>query len=62
MWVLGWCSCLNQPFPSQSDLTHRQSTNASIPINIDFDDDTFNIADDFEVNSKPSNYHRGREE
>ena len=62
MWVLGWCSCLNQPFLSQSDLTHRQSTNASIPINIDFDDDTFNITDDFEVNSKPSNYHRGREE
>ena len=53
---------LNQPFSSQSDLTHQQSTNASIPIDIDFDDDTFNIADDFEVNSTSSNYHRGREE
>ena len=53
---------LNQPFPSQSDLTPRQSTNASIPIDIEFDDNTFNITDDFEVNSTPCNYHRGREE
>ena len=53
---------LNQPFSSQADLTHRQSTSASIPTDIDFDDDTFNITDNFEVNSSSSNYHREREE
>ena len=53
---------LNQPFSSQSYLTHRQSTNTSIPIDIDFDDDTIKITDDFEVISTLSNYHRGREE
>ena len=53
---------LNQPFSSQSDLKHRQSANESIPIDIDFDDDTFNITDDFEVNSTSSNYHKRREE
>ena len=53
---------LNQPFSSQSDVTHWQSTNTSIPIDIDFDDDIFNITDDFEVNSTSCNYHRGREE
>ena len=41
---------------------HRQSTNTSIPIDIDFDDDTIKITDDFEVISTLSNYHRGREE
>ena len=53
---------LNQPFSSQIDLTHRQGTSASIPIDIEFDGDTFNITDDFEVNSSSSNYHSGKEE
>ena len=39
---------------------HRQSRSAS--ISIDFDDDTFNITNDFEINPSSSNYHRGREE
>ena len=41
---------------------HRQNRSASISISIDFDDDTFNITNDFEINSSSSNYHRGREE